>query len=146
MVDLEATQTYENLKAALQLESQQAQLYLYFAKIAEMEGYQHVADLFDNIAEGCLCNSHGHLDVIKHAKDPISNLPMGDTKDNLKAALKAEDYGYREFYTRVAIEAHNEGIHDIASWMETLSKLKGDHKRKLEELSRSLDGGQHEHE
>ena len=61
MADLNGTQTHANLKAAFAGESQANRRYLYFAKIADVEGYPEVAGNFRETAEGETGPAHGHL-------------------------------------------------------------------------------------
>ena len=52
MTDLKGLQTHSNLKNSFSEEAGAAQRYLYFAKIADIEGFQDVAQLFRDLAEG----------------------------------------------------------------------------------------------
>ena len=52
MPELKGTTTHENLKAAFAGESQANRRYLYFAKVADVEGYPEVAGNFRETAEG----------------------------------------------------------------------------------------------
>ena len=51
-MSLDGTQTHENLKAAFAGESQANRRYLYFAKVADIEGYPDVAGNFRDTADG----------------------------------------------------------------------------------------------
>jgi rubrerythrin len=87
---LRGTQTHKNLKRAFASESQTNRRYVYFAKQADVEGYPDVARLFRDAAEGEAGHAHGLLDYLKLVGDPATDLPMGETADNLKAALAGE--------------------------------------------------------
>jgi hypothetical protein len=52
MPNLKGTKTHDNLKAAFAGESQANRRYLYFAKIADVEGYPEIASNFRETAEG----------------------------------------------------------------------------------------------
>jgi rubrerythrin len=52
MPKLEGTKTHEHLKEAFAGESQANRRYLYFAKVADIEGYPEVAGLFKDTADG----------------------------------------------------------------------------------------------
>ena len=88
-MSLDGTQTHENLKAAFAGESQANRRYLYFAKVADIEGYPDIAGNFRDTAEGETGHAHGHLDYIKVVGDPATGLPIGDTLENLAAAAEA---------------------------------------------------------
>src|ERR671918_1018440 len=98
MPDLKGTKTHDNLKAAFAGESQANRRYLYFAKVADVEGHPDVAGLFRDTAEGETGHAHGHLDWLKQSGDPATGLPIGSTKDNLAAAVSGETYEYTEMY------------------------------------------------
>ena len=84
---LSGTKTFENLKEAFAGESQANRRYLYFAKMADVEGQPDIAGLFRDTAEGETGHAHGHLDYLREVGDPATGLPIGDTATNLKAAI-----------------------------------------------------------
>ena len=83
MPQLAGSKTHDNLKAAFAGESQANRRYLYFAKIADIEGEPNVAGLFRDTAEGETGHAHGHLDYLKRVGDPATDLPIGSTEKNL---------------------------------------------------------------
>ena len=127
MPSLKGTKTHENLKAAFAGESQANRRYLYFAKLADVEGNPDVAGLFRDTAEGETGHAHGHLDYLKPAGDPATGLPIGDTTDNLKAAIAGETHEYTDMYPGMAKAAREEGFAEIADWFETLAKAEKSH-------------------
>ncbi|MHB1845020.1 MAG: rubrerythrin family protein [Deltaproteobacteria bacterium] len=128
MPKLQKTQkTFENLKAAFAGESQANRRYLYFAKIADVEGHADVAGLFRDTAEGETGHAHGHLDYLKQVGDPATGEPIGDTSKNLKAAVAGETYEYTQMYPGFAKAAREEGHDEIAEWFETLAKAEKSH-------------------
>jgi len=86
--DLKGTKTHQNLKDAFAGESQANRRYLYFAKVADIEGYPEIAGNFRETADGETGHAHGHLDYLKTVGDPATGLPLGDTSLNLKAASR----------------------------------------------------------
>jgi rubrerythrin len=124
---LKGTKTHENLKAAFAGESQANRRYLYFAKQADIEGYPDIAGLFRETAEGETGHAHGHLDYLKAVGDPATDLPIGDTTDNLKAAVAGETHEYTDMYPGMAKSARDEGFAEIADWFETLAKAEKSH-------------------
>ncbi len=127
MADLKGTKTHENLKAAFAGESQANRRYLYFAKQADVEGYPDIAGLFRDTAEGETGHAHGHLDYLKSVGDPATELPIGDTEANLKAAVAGETHEYTDMYPGMAKTARDEGFSEIADWFETLAKAEKSH-------------------
>ena len=127
MPELKGTKTHENLKEAFAGESQANRRYLYFAQKADVEGYPDIAALFRSVAEGETGHAHGHLDYLKSVGDPATDLPIGDTSDNLKAAIAGETHEYTDMYPGMAKSAREEGFAEIADWFETLAKAEKSH-------------------
>ena len=136
-VSLEGTQTHENLKAAFAGESQANRRYLYFAKVADVEGYPDIAGNFRDTAEGETGHAHGHLDYMQSTGDPATGLPIGETPENLAAAVAGETHEYTEMYPGMAKTAREEGFEEIADWFETLAKAEKAHAGRFQSL---LDG------
>jgi rubrerythrin len=132
MKDLKGTKTHSNLKEAFAGESQANRRYLYFAKIADVEGHPDVAGLFRDTAEGETGHAHGHLDYLKSVGDPATDLKIGDTALNLKAAVHGETHEYTNMYPGMAKTARDEGFPEIADWFETLAKAEKSHAGRFE--------------
>src|ERR1044072_4310160 len=108
MPDLKGTKTQQNLKDAFAGESMANRRYLYFAKIADVEGYPEIAGNFRETAEGEPGHAHGHLDYLKKTGDPATGEPIGDTAKNLKASIAGETYEYTQMYPGFAKTAREE--------------------------------------
>ncbi|MBI3097365.1 MAG: rubrerythrin [Planctomycetes bacterium] len=124
---LKGTRTHTNLKEAFAGESQANRRYLYFAKVADVEGCPDVAGLFRDTAEGETGHAHGHLDFLKQVGDPATGEPIGDTRKNLKAAIAGETFEYTEMYPGYAKTAREEGFEEVAEWFETLARAEKSH-------------------
>jgi rubrerythrin len=127
MASLKGSKTEENLKAAFSGESQANRRYLYFANKADVEGQNDVAALFRSTAEGETGHAHGHLEWLEQVGDPATGLPIGSTRDNLKAAVAGETHEYTDMYPGMAKTARQEGFDEIADWFETLAKAERSH-------------------
>ncbi len=134
MANLKGTKTHKNLKDAFAGESQANRRYLYFAKVADVEGYPEVAMNFRETAEGETGHAHGHLDYIKVAGDPATDLPIGDSVLNLKAAIAGETHEYTDMYPGMAKTAREEGFTQIADWFETLAKAEKSHAGRFQKM------------
>ena len=137
-MSLDGSQTLENLKAAFAGESQANRRYLYFAKVADIEGYPDVAGNFRDTADGETGHAHGHLDYLKPVGDPATGLPIGETSENLAAAVAGETYEYTEMYPGMAKTAREEGFEEIADWFETLAKAEKSHAGRFQSLLDSI--------
>ncbi len=127
MPGLKDTQTEKNLKEAFAGESQANRRYLYFAQKADVEGYPDVAALFRSVAEGETGHAFGHFDFLKEAGDPVTGEPVGSTADNLRSAIAGETYEYTEMYPGFAKTARDEGLEEVAEWLETLARAEKSH-------------------
>ena len=127
MAQLKNSKTEENLKAAFAGESQANRRYLYFAKVADVEGQPDIAGLFRDTAEGETGHAHGHLDYLKRVGDPATGEPIGDSVKNLKASIAGETYEYTQMYPAFAKTAREEGFEEIAEWFETLARAERSH-------------------
>ncbi|MGA7616269.1 MAG: rubrerythrin family protein [Thermoanaerobaculia bacterium] len=127
MAELKGSKTFDNLKEAFAGESMANRRYLYFARLADVEGHPDVAGLFRDTAEGETGHAHGHLDYLKVVGDPATGLPIGETKVNLKAAIAGETHEYTDMYPGMAKTARDEGFSEIADWFETLARAEKSH-------------------
>jgi rubrerythrin len=127
MGQLKESKTLQNLKDAFAGESQANRRYLYFAKVADIEGFPEIAGNFKETADGETGHAHGHLDYLKAVGDPATGLPIGNTEKNLKSAIAGETHEYETMYPGMAKTARAEGFDDIAEWFETLAKAEKSH-------------------
>ena len=126
-MQLKGSKTEENLKAAFISEAQANRRYLYFANKADIEGQSDLAALFRSTAEGETGHAHGHLDYLAQVGDPVTGLPIGASRDNLKSSIASETQEYTDMYTSMAQTARAEGFDEIADWFETLAKAERSH-------------------
>ncbi len=105
MSSLAGSKTEQNLKDAFAGESQANRRYLYFARKADVEGYNDVSAVFRSTAEGETGHAHGHLEFLAATGDPATGLPIGSTSDNLKAAIAGETHEYTDMYPGMARSA-----------------------------------------
>jgi rubrerythrin len=139
MADLKGSKTHDNLKAAFAGESQANRRYLYFAKVADVEGYPEIAGNFRETAEGETGHAHGHLDYLKKVGDPATDLPIGDTAKNLASAVAGETHEYTDMYPGMAKTARDEDFDEIADWFETLAKAERSHANRFQKALDTLD-------
>jgi len=125
MKDLKGTKTEKNLWAAFEGESQARNKYDYFAKVARKEGYLYIAKLFEETA----------INEMQHAKDEFKFLKgIGNTIENLKAAIEGERYEHEEMYPEFAKTAEEEGFKDIAELFRQIAKVEQEHRKRYEKL------------
>ena len=95
---LEGSKSLDNLKDAFAGESQANRRYLYFARLADIEGFPDIGGLFRDTAEAETGHAFGHLDFLKSVGDPATGVPIGSTEKNLSAAVEGETYEYTQMY------------------------------------------------
>ena len=139
MPALKGTKTETNLKDDFAGESQANRRYLYFARKADIEGYNDVSAVFRSTAEGETGHAHGHLEYLEEVGDPATDLPIGPTQDNLKAAIAGETYEYTDMYPGMAKSAREEGFEEIADWFETLAKAEKSHAGRFQKALDAMD-------
>src|SRR5437762_11569622 len=115
---LKGSKTEQNLKDAFPGEAQANRRYLYFAAKADVEGQNDVAALFRSTAEGETGHAHGHLEYLEQVGDPATGLPIGASRNNLKAAVAGETHEYTYMYPGMAKTARPEGLDGLAHWFE----------------------------
>lgn len=134
---LAGTKSHQNLKEAFAGEAQANRRYLYFARIADIEGYPDIGGLFRDTSEAETGHAFGHLDFLKEVGDPCTGVPIGNTEKNLKSAIEGETYEYTEMYPGFAKTARDEGFFELAEWFETLAKAEKSHAGRF---NKGLDG------
>ncbi len=77
---IKGTKSLENLKTAFAGESQANRRYLYFARVADIEGYPDMGGLFRDTSEAETGHAFGHLDFLKEVGDPVTDVPFGNTE------------------------------------------------------------------
>ncbi|MDV0446652.1 Rubrerythrin [Methanosarcinaceae archaeon Ag5] len=126
------SKTEENLKAAFAGESQARNKYDYYAKVAREEGYHYVAKIFEETA----------LNEMQHAKDEFKKLNgIGNTKENLQAAIDGEQYETCSMYPEFAETADAEGFKDVARLFRQIGKVEAHHRDRYQLLLDRLNAG-----
>lgn len=94
------SQTLNNLEAALAGESMAHIKYLYFAQLAEREGYIDVAEHFRHTANQEIKHAWGHLELL---------IGTPSTKQCLEMAIQGETYEFTEMYPKFEQQAQQDG-------------------------------------
>lgn len=144
--------TIENLTKAFIGESQARNRYTFYSKIALDEGFEQISQIFlitaDNEREHAkwlyrLINDlkqkgrEGLSEISVEAGAPIT---LGDTAENLKAAIAGENYEYTRMYPEFADIAGKEGFPDIAKRLRAIAKAEAHHEERYRKLLKELEG------
>jgi rubrerythrin len=132
MADLKGTKTEKNLLEAFAGESQARNKYTYYASVARKEGYEQLAEIFQETADN----------EKEHAKLHLKALAgIGNTVENLKAAASGENFEWTQMYPKMALEAREEGFGDIAVIFEGIAKIEKAHQERYQRLRKAVEDG-----
>ncbi len=132
-MDLNGSKTAANLAYAFSGESQARNKYDYFASQAKKEGYEQIAELFQETAGN----------EKEHAKLWFKHLGgIGNTAANLLAAAAGEHEEWTEMYRKFAEEAHEEGFEAIAKQFEGVAAIEKHHEERYRKLLANLESGE----
>lgn len=130
MMDLKGTKTEKNLQAAFAGESQARNKYTYFAAKARKDGYNQIADIFEETA-------HNEM---AHAKIWFKLLGgIGTTAQNLEDAANGESYEFTDMYPTFAKEAREEGFDRIADLFEGVAQIEKHHEERYRKLLNNVE-------
>jgi rubrerythrin len=133
MENIKGTKTEQNLREAFAGESQARNKYTFFASKARSEGYEQIAEIFEETASN----------EKEHAKLWFKLLNEGDiptTADNLKSAAEGENFEWTDMYDRMAKEARAEGFDRIAYLFEAVGKIEKEHEERYKKLLDNVEG------
>ncbi len=145
--------TIKNLAAAFVGESQARNRYTTYSKIARKEGFEQIAEIFLVTAENekehaswlfKLINelkkkSDKNLDVIKvEANVPTT---LGNTIENLKAAMSGENFEHTKMYPEFAVIAEKEGFPDIAKRLRAIAVAEKHHEERFKKILKEVEAG-----
>lgn len=139
---LKGTKTEQNLLKSFAGESQARNRYEFFASVARKEGYEQIANIFQETA----------LQEKEHAKrffkfleggmtEITASYPagmIGTTKENLKAAAEGEHEERNDIYPHFAEMAKAEGFTEIATAYKLIARVEEEHERRYLKLLQNL--------
>ena len=140
-------QTLKNLCKAFIGESQARNRYTYYAKIAQKEGYEQIAEIFLVTAEQEKVHAKKLFEHIQELKEKLGKnkneeIPVdavvpstyGNTEENLQAAINGEHYENTEMYPEFAKTAEKEGLSKIAARLRNIAKAEEHHEERYRKL------------
>lgn len=145
--------TIQNLVKAFIGESQARNRYTFYSKVARNGGFEQLAEIFlitaDNEREHAsvlfkLINelkkkSGKKLDEIKvEASAPTV---LGNTAENLKAAIGGENYEFTKMYPEFADIAEKEGLGEIAVRLRMIAVAEKHHEERYKKLLKEVEAG-----
>ena len=126
-MELKGSKTEANLMAAFAGESQARNKYTYYASKARKEGYNQIADFFEETAGN----------EKEHAKMWFKALHDGEVPDtitNLKDAASGENYEWTDMYAGFEATAKEEGFTQLAYQFKAVGEIEKTHEERYLKL------------
>lgn len=145
-MDLKGSKTEKNLLLAYTGESNNRNLYTFFAAKAKEEGYEQIAAVFLDTAEHEHEHARQELNLIgtSDIELPAGVYPVkgvGDTASNLEVAVAGEHYEQTEMYPEFAGIAEEEGFAEIAKMLRDIGSVEAYHERRFRALLGNVKDG-----
>ena len=136
------SQTAKNLLTSFAGESQARNRYTYFARRAAEEGFDQIADIFEETAYQECEHALRFFKFFNGGEMEITwSFPAGvilDTYENLIASADGEHFEHTNMYPGFAGVAHDEGFVRAAETWEAISVSEKQHEKRFRELSANL--------
>jgi rubrerythrin len=143
---LKGTRTEKNLLAAFAGESQARNRYTYFAEVARKEGFEQIANIFDETADNEKEHARvffGHLQG--GTTEIMAGYPAGmvaDTRSNLEAAAAGEQLEWTTLYADFARVAAEEGFPVVANSFKQVAGVEKFHEARYRKLITNMARGE----
>lgn len=148
MKSLQGTKTSENLSKAFAGESQARNRYTIYAKAAEDEGHQYIAEVFRETASeerahakiffDFLIQGLGKTDIKVNADYPIG---FGNTEQNLQYAAEGEKAEWGTLYPQFAAVAKEEGFPEVEFAFNKIVTIETWHEKRFLDLMNAIKNG-----
>lgn len=145
--------TLENLTKAFIGESQARNRYTFYSKLAKKEGQEKIAEIFlitaDNEREHAKWLFRMIRDLQKKVKTPFETITvtaeapttLGNTVENLKAAIEGEHYENVTMYPEFAAAAEKDGLPKIAERLRAIGHAEEHHEERFKALLELVESG-----
>lgn len=125
-MEFKDSQTWANLMSAYSGESQACVKYQYYASKARADGFQQMANIFDETSR----NEREHAKIwFKLLHDG-----MPETLSNLQDAAAGENFEWTQMYAEYAAKAREEGFERIAALFDMVGKIEAMHEARYRKL------------
>ena len=139
---LKGTETEKNLLKSFAGESQARNRYEFFAKAAKKEGYEQIANIFQETANQEKEHAKRFFKFLEGGVTEITaSYPagiIGTTKENLIAAAEGENEEWTELYPQFAEIAKEEGFPEISLAFKMIAKVEAEHERRYLKLLQNV--------
>ncbi|HDM89253.1 MAG TPA: rubrerythrin family protein [Candidatus Bathyarchaeota archaeon] len=143
--------TIENLVKAFIGESQARNRYTIYSKVARKEGFEQISEIFLITAENEKEHAETLFNLIMELKrrsgeeiseikvEAVAPLVLGNTAENLKAAISGENYEHTRMYPEFADVAEREGLPEVAARLRAIAKAEEHHEERYRKLLREVE-------
>jgi len=142
---LKGSKTERNLLTAFAGESQARNRYTFFASAARKEGYEQIAQIFEETATQEKEHAKRFFKLLEGGMLEITGTfpagVIGKTADNLKAAAEGENHEWGKMYPDFAEVAEKEGFKDVARLFRAIAVAEKQHARRYEGLLANVEKG-----
>ena len=139
---IQGSKTEKNLMLAFAGESQARNRYSYYASKAKKEGYEQISNIFKETAENEKEHAKVFLEYLEN--EPVEICAkfltnLGDTKENLEAAIMGEHDENTNLYPYFAEVAEDEGFLDIAESFKHVTEVEKHHEERFKKLLKNIE-------
>lgn len=117
----------------------------FFAKVAKKEGYEQIAEFFEETAMQEQQHAKVFFKFLEGGPVEITaTYPagvIGNTAENLKAAAEGENEEWSDLYPEFAKVAEEEGFKKIATAYKLIAKVEAEHEARYRKLLANLEEG-----
>ena len=143
MNDFSNTLTAKRVMQAFALETQAIQKYLWFAKVANKEGYQQIAAIFTETAEQKKSHTKTLFRFLEGCELEVTTSfkaePIGTTLENLKSAIEAENNQHSILFAETETTARDEEFIKIATKLKLFRQIKKFYADRFEKLASNIE-------
>ena len=143
---LNGTCTEQNLLKAFAGESQARNRYEFFARQAQQEGLEQIADVFLKTATQEKTHAKRFFQFLQGGEVEITaRFPagkIGTTAENLKAAAAGENEEWTKLYVEFSEVAKAEGFSEVAAAFKLIAKAEAEHEKRYLRFLRKLELGE----
>ncbi len=130
-MELKGSRTEANLMSAFAGESQARNKYTYYAKKAREDGYEQIADIFEETAANELAHAEIWFKLIHDGGG-------AGTAENLRDAAADEHFEWTDMYAGFAKTAKEEGFDHIAFLFERVGEIEKAHEERYLKLMENV--------
>jgi rubrerythrin len=141
-MSIKGTETEKNLLKAFAGESQAKNRYEFFAKIARKEGYEQIAELFDETAANEQSHAKQFFKFLEGGPVEITAVypggTLGTTEENLRASAEGENEEWTTLYPEFERIARAEGFKEVATTFKLIAKIEAEHELRFKILLENI--------